>query len=125
MRQIPVLEPLPTYESAAAAREHVEKLLTDHPDLCGLFVSGGGVTGAIAGLRAMPKRQDFIAVGYELFDATRAALIDGTFAMIISHPMERFAQETIATLMKAKLGGRGGGAHRVTFAFDIYTPESI
>ncbi len=120
-----ILEPLPTYESAAVAREHVEKLLTDHPDLCGLYISGGGVTGAIAALRAMPKRDDFVAVGYELFDDTRAALIDGTLSMIISHPMERFARETIATLMKAKSGGRDAGAHRVTFGFDIYTPESV
>lgn len=120
-----LLEPLPTYESAVVAREHVEKLLTDHPDLCGLYISGGGVTGAIAALRAMPRRADFVAVGYELFDATRAALIDGTLSLLISHPMERFARETIATLIKTKSTGREGGAHRVTFAFDIYTPESI
>lgn len=120
-----VLEPLPTYESAAVAREHVEKLLTDRPDLCGLYISGGGVTGAIAALRAMPKRDDFVAVGYELFDDTRAALIDGTLSMIISHPLQRFARETIKTLMKAKSSGRDAGAHRVTFGFDIYTPESI
>lgn len=120
-----LLEPLPTYESAAVAREHVEKLLGDHPDLCGLFISGGGVTGAIAALRAMPKRKDFVAVGYELFDATRAALIDGTIALLISHPVGRFARETVATLVKAKATGREGGAHRVTFDFDIYTPESI
>jgi len=120
-----VLEPLPTYESAAAAREHVEKLLTDRPELCGLYISGGGVTGAIAALRAMPKRDDFVAVGYELFDDTRAALIDGTLSMIISHPMKRFARETIETLMKAKSGGRDGGAHLVTFGFDIYTSESV
>ncbi len=120
-----VLEPLPTYESADVAREHVEEILTDHPDLCGLYISGGGVTGAIAALRAMPKRDDFVAVGYELFDDTRAALIDGTLSMIISHPMERFARETIATLMKAKSGGRDAGAHHVTFGFDIYTPGSV
>lgn len=120
-----LLEPLPTYESAVVAREHVEKLLTDHPDLCGLYISGGGVTGAIAALRAMPKRLDFIAVGYELFDATRAALLDGTLHLIISHPMERFARETITTLIKTKITRRDGGAHRVMFPFEVYTPESV
>ena len=120
-----LLEPLPTYESAVVAREHVEKLLTDHPDLCGLFISGGGGTGAIAALRAMPKRPDFVTVGYELFDATRSALIDGTISLLISHPIERFGRETIATLLKAKLSGSEGGAHRVTLDFDIYTPESV
>ncbi|WP_348643811.1 LacI family DNA-binding transcriptional regulator [Mesorhizobium sp. WSM4306] len=120
-----LLEPLPTYESAVVAREHVEKLLTDHPDMCGLFISGGGVTGAIAALRATPKRDDFVVVGYELFEDTRAALIDGTISLIISHPIERFAFETIATLIKAKSAGRDAGVFRVTFGFDMHSPESV
>jgi LacI family transcriptional regulator len=120
-----LLEPLPTYESAVVAREHVEKLLTDHPDMCGMFISGGGVTGAIAALRATPKRDDFVVVGYEVFDDTRAALIDGTFSLIIAHPIERFARETVATLMKAKTAGPGAGVYRVTIGFDMHSPESI
>jgi LacI family transcriptional regulator len=120
-----LLEPLPTYESAVVAREHVEKLLTDHPDMCGMFVSGGGVTGAIAALRTTPKRDDFVVVGYELFEDTRAALVDGTFSLIIAHPIERFARETIATLMKAKSAGRDSGVYRVTIGFEIHSPESL
>jgi LacI family transcriptional regulator len=120
-----LLEPLPTYESAVVAREHVEKLLTDHPDMCGMFLSGGGVTGAIAALRATPKRDDFVVVGYEVFDDTRAALIDGTFSLIIAHPIERFARETVATLMKAKTAGPDAGVYRVTIGFDLHSPESI
>jgi hypothetical protein len=73
----------------------------------------------------MPKRPDFVAVGYELFDATRAALIDGTLSLLISHPIERFGRETIATLMKAKAGEHEGGAHRVALGFDVFTPESV
>ncbi len=97
-----LLEPQPTYESAAAARDLVENLLTEHPDLCGLFVSGGGTSGAISALRDTPKRDDFVAVGYELFDATRSALIDGTLTMVISHPMESFARQTIDAMIRAK-----------------------
>jgi LacI family transcriptional regulator len=120
-----LLEPLTTYESAAVARELVEKLLAEHPDLCGLFVSGGGITGALAALRDMPTREDFVAVGYELFDATRAALIDGVLTMVISHPLETFAREAIATLIKAKMAGADAGAQRVALGFEIYTSENI
>lgn len=120
-----LLEPLATYESAAAARELVEGMLKEHPDLCGLFVSGGGITGALAALRATPKRDDFVAVGYELFDETRAALIDGTLKMVISHPMETFARETISTLIKAKKAGADAGGQRVALGFDIYTSENV
>ena len=92
-----LFEALSTHEAADVARELVEGLLTRHPDPCGLFVSGGGIRGAIAGLRAMTTREDFVAVGYELVDETRAALIDGTLSMVISHPMGRFAEETTSS----------------------------
>lgn len=120
-----ILEPLATYESAAIAREHIETLLAQHPDLCGVFISGGGITGAIAALRDTPKRQDFVAVGYELFEDTRAALIDGTLSMVISHPTLQFAQETIATMLKCQAAGPNAGAHRATIGFDIHISESV
>lgn len=120
-----LLEPQATYESAAAAREHVEKMLTAHPDLCGLFISGGGITGALAALRDLPRRKDFVAVGYELFDTTRTALIDGTLTMVISHPRETFAREAIAAMIRAKKAGPEGGAQRVALGFEIYTSENV
>ncbi|MEZ5824828.1 MAG: LacI family DNA-binding transcriptional regulator [Geminicoccaceae bacterium] len=120
-----LLEPLATYESAAVARELVEKMLDEHPDLCGLFVSGGGITGAIAALRDKPLRKDFVAVGYELFDVTRAALIDGILTLVISHPLELFAREAIRTMIKARKAGPDGGAQRVALNFEIHTSENV
>lgn len=120
-----LLEPLATYESAAAARELVEQLLREHPDLCGLFVSGGGITGAVAALRNTPRRKDFVAVGYELFNDTRSALIDGTLTMVISHPMQSFARETVSTMIKSKKAGTEAGSQRVALNFEIYTSENV
>lgn len=120
-----VLEPRTTYESAAVAREMVEGLFRDHPDLCGLFVSGGGITGALAALRDVKRRKDFVAVGYELFDATRDALIDGTLKMVISHPLDRFAREAVETMIRAKKDGPNAGAQRVALGFEIYTSENV
>ncbi|MBY6046206.1 LacI family DNA-binding transcriptional regulator [Vannielia litorea] len=120
-----VLEPQNTYESAAVARELTEKLFHDHPDLCGLYISGGGVTGALAAAREAKRREDFIGVGYEMIEPTRAALIDGTLAMVIAHPFEPFARQTVATMIKAKLAGPDAGAQRVTLGFDIFTSENI
>ncbi|WP_424930735.1 LacI family DNA-binding transcriptional regulator [Amaricoccus tamworthensis] len=120
-----LLEPRTTYESAAVAREMVEELFHDHPEICGLFVSGGGITGALAALREATKRKDFIAVGYELFDATRDALIDGTLKMVISHPMDRFARAAIDAMIRAKKSGAGTGTQRVALGFEIYTSENV
>jgi len=120
-----LLEPLSTYESLTIARDLTEKLFAQHPDLCGLFVSGGGITGAIAALRDIPVREDFVSVGYELFDATRNALVERTLTMVISHPLDTFAQEVISTLIRAKKAGPIAGAQNVTLGFEIYTSENV
>ena len=119
------LEPEATYESAAVAREKVEILFRNHPDLCGLFISGGGITGALAALAETKRRDDFVAVGYELFDATRNALIDGTLKMVISHPLERLAREAVDTMIRLKKEGTDLGALHRPLSFDVFTSENV
>lgn len=120
-----LLEPLTTYESSSVAREVTEKLLSDHPDLCGLFVSGGGITGAVTALRNTPHRRDFITIGYDLFDFTREALLDGSMNLVISHPMQHLARETVDTLIKLKKLGTNGGSLNTNLGFEIHTPENV
>ena len=119
------LEPLATFESRAIAREMTERLLTEHPDLAGLFVSGGGVTGALAALRESGRSEGIMTVGYELMDETKTALLDGTLTLVISHPLERLAREAIAAMIRARAEGGDGAGRTVTLPFDIYTPENL
>ena len=67
-----LLEPLSTFETSAVAQEMTEKLLREHPDLAGLYVAGGGITGAVEALRASGRADEIVTVGYELMDVTRA-----------------------------------------------------
>lgn len=120
-----LLEPIATHESAAVAREVTEGLLDQHPDLCGIFVAGGGISGVVAALRERPKREDFAAIGFELFETTRTALIDGTLTMTLSHPMEAYARKVIETLVRLKQAGPGAGALNETMPFDIHTSENV
>ena len=71
-----LLEPISTFESAAVAQEMTERLLVDHPDLAGLYISGGGISGALAALRTSGRAGSMVVVGYDLTDVTRAALLD-------------------------------------------------
>ena len=51
-----LLEPVSTFEQSAVAEEMTERLLRDHRDLSGLYVSGGGITGALlTGVFAAPS----------------------------------------------------------------------
>jgi LacI family transcriptional regulator len=65
-----LLEPISTFESAAVAQEMTEKLLVDHPDLAGLYISGGGISGALAALRASGRAGQMVVVGYDLTEVT-------------------------------------------------------
>jgi LacI family transcriptional regulator len=102
-----------------------EKLLNDNPDICGLYVAGGGITGAIAALHSTGRAGSLVVVGYELMDVTRAALLDGTLTFVISHPLARIAQETLAGMVRAVSAPNEGGNFTTILPFEIHTRENI
>lgn len=120
-----LLEALSTFESNAIAREVTEKLLRDHSDLTGLYVSGGGIPGVLAALKDGGKAGDIVTLGYDLNDATKAGLLDGTLTLVISHRFEELARETISAMIRAKESGPEAGSRSVLVPFDIYTRENI
>ncbi|MER9300449.1 LacI family DNA-binding transcriptional regulator [Mesorhizobium sp. M0621] len=120
-----LLEPVLTFESRAIAQEMTEKLLIDNPDLSGLYIAGGGITGAIAALRSTGRAGKVVVVGYELMDVTRAALLDGTLTVLISHPLARIAQEALAGMVRAVSAPNEGGNFTTILPFEIYTRENI
>ncbi|QND59386.1 LacI family DNA-binding transcriptional regulator [Mesorhizobium huakuii] len=120
-----LLEPLLTFESSAIAQEMTEKLLNENPDLSGLYVAGGGITGAIAALRSTGRAGSLVVVGYELMESTRPALLDGTLTFVISHPLARIAQETLAGMIRAVSAPNESGSFTNILPFEIYTRENI
>lgn len=120
-----LLEPLPTFESAAVAEEITERLLRDTPDLAGLYIAGGGISGTLAALRRNIPAGRITVVGYELMDVTRAALLDGTMTLAISHPLDLVAK-TLIDGMRRAVDARGkGGNFTAVLPFDIHTRENI
>jgi LacI family transcriptional regulator len=118
-----LLEPVFTFESAAVAQEMTERLLADHPDLAGLYISGGGISGALAALRASGHAGKIVVVGYDLTEVTRAALLDGTMSMVISHPLARLARDAIDGMIRACANP---GTNQTSIApFEIFTRENI
>jgi LacI family transcriptional regulator len=123
--QFTLLEPLSTFESSAVAQEMTERLLREHPDLIGLFISGGGMSGALAALQASDRAGGLVTVGYELMDNTRAALLDGILTLVISHPLERLADEVMSGMIKALNTRAEVRTFTSVLPFDIYTRENI
>lgn len=124
-RQFTLLEPESTFESDTIARELTEKLLHEHPDLQGLYVSGGGIGGALAAIRARGDAKEIIMVAHDLMETTKAALLDGTVNLVISHPFERIGRETISAMIRACRAGVAPGGQSVLVPFELYTRENI
>jgi LacI family transcriptional regulator len=124
-RGFELLEAASTFETASIAREVTERLLARHTDLAGLFVSGGGISGAVAALRDSGRAKEIVTVGYDLTEVTRAGLLDGTIDFLISHPLPTLAQEAVAAMIRAVQGGPDFPAQSIALPFEIYTPENL
>lgn len=124
-RDFALLEPLSTFESSAVAQEMTERLLQNHADLAGLYVAGGGISGALAALRASDRAGKLVVVGYELMDNTRAALLDGTITLSIAHPLARLANETITGMTRAMTSNGENASYTKIVPFDIHTRENL
>jgi LacI family transcriptional regulator, galactose operon repressor len=124
-RGFELLEARTTFETASIAREVTEELLEQHPDLAGLFVSGGGITGAAAALRESGRAREIVTVGYDLTEVTRAGLLDGTIDFLISHPLQPLAHEAIAAMIRSFEGGPEFPPQSISLPFDLYTPENL
>ena len=119
-----LLEPVATYESTSVAQEATEKLLRDHADLVGLYITGGDISGTIAALRDSASPGRMVVVGDELMAVTRAALLDSTLTLAISHPLERMARDLIHGMIKACTSRHGGNWTSVS-PFEMHTRENI
>ena len=123
--QFTLLEPLSTFESSTVAQEVTDRLLRDHPDLLGLYVAGGGISGAIASLRASGYADRIIAVGNQVMENTRAALLDGTLTAVIECPLGRLGDELMSGMMKALNAQKDGGSFTSVLPFEIVTRENL
>jgi LacI family transcriptional regulator len=119
-----LLEPQSTFESSAIAQELVEKLVRDVPDLSGIYVAGGGITGVITALRHNARPEQLVVVGYQLMDVTRKALLDGYMTLAISHPLDLLAEKTIIGMIHVRKAPESGSFTSI-LPFEIHTRENI
>ena len=124
-RGFELLEARTTFETASIAREITEELLAQNPDLAGLYVSGGGITGAAAALRESGRAKEIVTVGYDLTEVTRAGLLDGTIDFLISHPLQALGHEAMAAMIRAFEGGPEFPPQSISLPFELYTPENL
>ncbi|MBT9382443.1 LacI family DNA-binding transcriptional regulator [Pseudooceanicola sp. CBS1P-1] len=117
-----IVEAPPTQESDARAEQVVTALLRDHPDLSALFLTGGGLAGAARALRA--RSGPTVLIGNELTEETRGLLIGGEIDMILAHPAERIARETVRALVALLDEGDSPMPVQKVLPFDVLIGEN-
>ena len=120
-----LLEPMITFEEKHVASELTHDLLQREPDLAGLYISGGGITGVMNTLREAGTAGQLVTVGYELMAETRSALLDGILTLVIAHPLERLTSTAIALMAEAVTEGGRKPLPNTLLPFDIYTAENL
>lgn len=121
-----VLDAMPTHEESENAYRMIHEALAD-PDIVGLFISGGGISGVLGALRELPpdRRRDFRVVCRDIGPLTRAGLTEGLITAALCHPLGAMADALVdAMLTSLRDAGRASLIQRV-IPFEIATPENL
>jgi LacI family transcriptional regulator len=98
----PRLSVLPVREGrdeAERCRAVVERLLTEHPDIIGIYNAGAGSRGVAEALERAGRARDVIFVGHELTPHSRRFLMRGTMDAVINQDPGHEARSAARVLM--------------------------
>lgn len=102
LHDFPNLTVLPVREARdnwQRVEEITTQLLSDHPDLIGIYNVGAGTRGNIAALEKAGRQHSVVFIAHELTDETRRALVDGTIDILINQDAGHMVRSAIRVLM--------------------------
>lgn len=122
-----VSETLLTHEVPDNAYAIVRRLIAEEPDLKGLFVNGGGISGVLRAMRELPpERQRRIRiVCSDIGPETRKGLSEGLITASLCHPLDKMPRELIDVMLRLIDRRDTASIEQRIVPFDILTPESI
>lgn len=117
----------PTHEEPANAYQMVKSLLADAPDLAGIYIAGGGISGVLQALREVPKdqRRTVRVVCRDAGPETRKGLTEGLITASLGHPLDLISERLVDTMLEAIAMQGSGAILQRTVPFEIITPESL
>ena len=120
-----LLEPLVDLEQPAVAYDAALTLLKRHPELVGIYSTGGGNDGIIQALVERGRGEDVVLVCNELTASVRSALIDRVVDLVIATPTAALAEHTVRAMLAALAQAPAITAAPIMLPFEIYGPENI
>ncbi|WP_394886220.1 LacI family DNA-binding transcriptional regulator [Mesorhizobium sp. AaZ16] len=122
-----VSETLLTYEVPDNAYAIVRRLIAEEPDLKGIFVNGGGISGVLRAMRELPPDQQrkIRVVCSDIGPETRKGLTEGLIIAALCHSVEKMPRELIDVMLRLVDRRDSASIEQRIVPFEIVTPESI
>ena len=120
-----LLEPLVDLEQSPVAYDAALILLKRHPELVGIYSTGGGTDGIIQALLEQDRGESVVLVCNELTPSIRSALIDRVVDLVIATPTTLLAESTVRAMLAALARPASAPAAPLMLPFEIYGPENI
>jgi LacI family transcriptional regulator, galactose operon repressor len=102
----------------------VQKLLTEHPDIAGLYNIGAGNRGTIAALAESGRAQDIVFIGHELTPFTREALKANVLDAVIAQDPGHEIRSAIRVL-KALCDGVPINEGQERIGIDVFLKDNL
>jgi LacI family transcriptional regulator len=122
-----VTETLLTHEDPQRAYAIISDVIANEPDLKGIFVNGGGISGVLRAVRELPpeRQRQIRIVCSDIGPETRKGLSEGLITASLSHPLDKMPQELIEVMLRRLDSGDTMSVEQRIVPFEILTPESI
>jgi len=123
--QFEVLDVVVNLELVDVTFETTLHLLRTHADLAGIYIGGGGGSGAIAALKETGKAGAVPLVVSELLPFQKMALAEGSVSLIIASHLPELAQACIQKMTAWVLAKEKTSSGDTFIPFELYGPENI
>lgn len=122
-----VLDAQVNLEDEQLGYEATLSLMARHPQLVGLYDTGGGATrGIVRALREEGAGRGIVMVAHGLTPEHREALIDGVIDLVIETPIRSVADTAVSVLLRALEPGQPVAfGQPFVLPFELYTPENV
>ena len=122
-----VNETLLTHEEPDRAYGIVRELIEEEPDLMGIFVNGGGISGVLRAMRELPpeRQHEIRIVCRDIGPEGRKGLSEGLITAALRHPVEKTPEELIDVMLRLVERRDTASIEQRIVPFEILTQESI
>jgi LacI family transcriptional regulator len=123
--QFIVQDTLVNLETRQLTYEATLDLLARNPDLCGIYVAGGGMEGAILALQEVRQPGQVALVVNEITPESRVGLNEGYVTLVISTPLRTMCREMVDMMVSAVEHGISDVGGQKFLQPDLFLPESV